>query len=116
VRALLAAAAIVCSTACGGQHSLTSPTEEQTSAPVQATLSLTVRVLETQTERAIPRASVFLDNQPVGQTGDDGTLITETVSGREVTVHATADGYRQSVIVAATPNAGERWTFFLEAR
>jgi hypothetical protein len=77
-------------------------------------IEITALVLEYGTEEPIAEASVFLNSRAVGQTDDAGTLTTHAAPGLELTMYATAPGYRRSLTVAGTPYNAERWTFFLE--
>jgi hypothetical protein len=77
-------------------------------------IEITALVLEYGTELPIEEASVFLNSRAVGQTDAAGTLTTHASPGLEMTMYATADGYRRSLTVAGTPFNAERWTFFLE--
>jgi hypothetical protein len=77
-------------------------------------VEITAQVLEYGTELPIAEASVFLNSRAVGRTDADGTLTTQTAPGLELTMYATAPGYRRSLTVAGTPYNAERWTFFLE--
>jgi hypothetical protein len=115
VRALIVIAVLSGASGCA-RDSITAPTRNpDLVVPVNTGLiEITATVLEYGSEEPIARALVFVDSRSVGHTGEDGTLTTHAAAGREVTMYATAEGYRRSLTVAGTPYNAERWTFFLE--
>ena len=114
MRALLLVTVLLAS-ACARESTLAPTRDSDLVVPINGSLiEITAQVLEYGTELPIAAASVFLNSRVIGQTDIEGTLTTHAAPGLELTMYATAPGYRRSLTVAGTPYSAERWTFFLE--
>lgn len=86
----------------------TSPTMQPTS------VSVVVRAFTQQPHEPIEGAIVSVDGHIRGTTDQFGELSVSVISGRDVTIQVTKDGY-QCLLTAATGHVsvdGEVWTFY----